>query len=888
VDLIGRDRECARIEEFLERVQAGQGEGLLLRGDAGIGKSALMRFAADRADGFLVLETSGVASEMSVAFAGLLPLVRPVVRYLPELPLAQADALRGALGLAEEWQLAPDRLAVGAALLGLLSWAGENQPVLVVVDDAHWLDDESLRAILFAGRRISLDRVGIIAATRRVDREALDPRAFTAVEVNDLEAAEARRLASRVRNRQLTDDGAARLHAIAGGNPLALTELAWADLDALPVGPAPSVSVVLEDAYAARMRDLSPEGQRALVVAAADESLHAGTIIAALVRLGLDAGALIEAERAKLIVLDGERVFFSHPLVRSAVYQHADALARRAAHGALADVLDGDWQRSRRAMQRAAATVEPDEQVAAELEAAAEDASARTGFAAAAGILERAARLTPDREARTRRLLAAGSARWDAGDAQRARALLDEAVENAPSPTLRADIQVERGRAGLLAIDDLAREAELVESVDLVRAQRLWAVAAVAAGFDRQYALALRYAELGGAASRADGMLGAALMANGRYAEAVPLLRAVMDTTDADPVLVCFSAGFLGEYERGYATADRALDEARRSGAVVTAAWLSDLLCDYAFTLGRIAIAVAAAEEARTLAHDAELPLVATWSAITLAAIATHSGASERATMYGRAAAESRVGLAAGPVRDYPGWLSGLALLIQGDAVGAVAVLSDVVEIDVPLVFNLPTSASFDLVEAAIRSHDRALAEDLVARLAPLCQPAWSLAALDRVRGLLASDETADTLLARSIEGFVALGVPLEEGRSRLAYGEWLRRAGQRVNARTQLRRAVEIFDKLGYVPWAGRARGELAASGETLRARASLDLSEALTPQELQVARIVADGVSNRDAAARLFLSTKTIEAHLHRVYRKLGITGRDQLAAALASRPM
>jgi ATP/maltotriose-dependent transcriptional regulator MalT len=361
-----------------------------------------------------------------------------------------------------------------------------------------------------------------------------------------------------------------------------------------------------------------------------------------------------------------------------------------------------------------------------------------------------------------------------------------------------------------------------------------------------------------------------------------------METADADPVNVCFAAGFLGEYEAGYAIAERALDQARRSGAVVASAWLSDILCDYAFTLGRNAIAVAAGEEALTLAHEADLPIVATWSATTLAGFAAHSGSYERAAMYGRAAAESRVGGAIGPVRDYPGWISALALLIQGDAPGAFAALSDVVEIDIPPWFNLPTSASFDLVEAALRSGERAQAEDLVERLAPVCQPAWSIAALDRVRGLLASDETADTLLARSIDGFITLSVPLEEGRSRLAYGEWLRRAGQRVNARIQLRRAVEIFDQLGYVPWADRARAELTASGETLRARASLDLREALTPQELQVASIVAEGVSNREAAARLFLSTKTIEAHLHRVYRKLEISGRDQLGAALASRPM
>ena len=548
-----------------------------------------------------------------------------------------------------------------------------------------------------------------------------------------------------------------------------------------PVGAPASVSSVLEDAFAARMRELSPDAQRALVVAAADESLDAGTIMAALARLGLDVGAMIEGERAKLLVLDGGRVIFRHPLVRSAVYQHADGVERRAAHRALADVLDGDWRRSRRAMHRAAAAVEPDEDVAAELEAAAEDSLARTGFAAAAGMLERAARLTPDRAARTRRLLAAGSARWDAGDPQRARTLLDDAIDNAASPTLRADIQLERSRAGLLAVDDLVREAQLVESVDRERAQRFWALASRAARVNREPLLALRYAQLSGAVGEADGTLASALLANGRYEEAVPLFRALMDTADADPVLVCFAAGLLGEYPTGYATAERALDQARRSGSVVATAWLSDLVSDYAFTLGRTAIAVAAAEAALTLAHDADLPILVTWSAITLAVIATHSGSYERAEMYGREAEESRVGGAVGSVRDYPGWVLGLGLLIQGDAPGAFARLSDVVEIDAPLAFNLPTSASFDLVEAAIRSRDRAQAEDLVARLAPACQQAWSIAALDRVRGLLASDVTADALFARSIDGFVALGVPIEEGRSRLAYGEWLRRAGQRV-----------------------------------------------------------------------------------------------------------
>ena len=901
--LLGRHDECARIVELLDAARLGDGGLLVIRGEAGTGKSTLLAFARERADGIQVLRAGGIAGESEIAFAGLLELLRPALGYLEALPEARAEALRGALGLAPGVER--DRFAIGAATLSLLAAAAEDSPVLVAVDDAQWLDTASLEALLFAVHRMASDPVAVILTERDGESSRLDTTGGAVLALGGLDQQSTTQLAESATGSMLAPGQADRLYRLTGGNPLAVLELDNHDAVVEPLDAPIPISARLEAAFARRASQLTAAGRAFLLVVAADDSGETATVRNAAACLGLADGGLEEVEAAGLIRVGDGRIEFRHPLVRSAVYQSAAARERRAAHRAIADSLRGDWQAARSAWHRAAATVEPDEAVAAELEAVAHEARSRTGYAAAARAHERAASLTPENESRARRELAAADAAWLAGRWRRAIELLDAAEERSADPLLRADAQMLRGRIAFfrgemdgthaLLLDEAVRVAPL----DGRRAAMLagvaldcafcatdhdtpLATAAVAVRLARSEAVALD--------ARETPWLGAALLLLGEQAEArrfVERLRAELDTatgTEDDLytlVAVAVAYGWLCEFQLARDLATLALARAREQGALSVVAYACEALSGLHMAAGDLDAAVAAAGETQTIGRETGQANVERSGGWYLSDAASIRGEREECLFY-LAQAEACL---PGPI-SWLGWNSSACLLGRlhlglGELEAASTALEAGVDLDFPHSFGVCT-APFELAEAYVRLGRPAAATETLERVAPRVQQAWGFAALARCRGLL--DEQFDAPFLESIDGFSSLSIPWEEARSRLCYGERLRRAGRRVEAREQLRAGLASFERMRAPAWSERARDELRAAGETLPVRPQAGTAEALTPQELRVALAVAAGASNRDVAAQLFLSVKTIEAHLHRVYRKLEIESRDQLARILA----
>ena len=468
--LVGRRIERERIERLIERARAGDGAALVLSGDAGVGKTALLEFAAGAAGDMWVLRARGVAWEADIAFAAALELLRPVVMHLGELPKPQRDALAGALALAPAVER--DRFAVGAATTALLALVSSQRPLLLLVDDAQWLDSASLEALLFAARRLAGEPVALVLAVRKGVPTAVDDAGLHTLSLDGLDRAATSELACELLGSALPQEQLDRIYRTTQGYPLAVRELSRLGYAADGLDAPVTVSDIVERGYARDVQRCREGVRAALLVAAADDSHDLATITSATASLGLDPEDLETAEALGLIGLSAGRLEFRHPLVRSAVYQGAPAAARRAAHRALADALSGDWQVERRAWHRAAGTVGPDAAVARELELAAARARARSGYGAAAQALERAAYLTPDPETRARRLFDASDALLHAGRGTRAEALLDEALEHSADPVLRARAQhlraqilvfrADASRAHTLLVD----EAVLVESHD--------------------------------------------------------------------------------------------------------------------------------------------------------------------------------------------------------------------------------------------------------------------------------------------------------------------------------------------------------------------------------------------------------------------------------------
>jgi DNA-binding CsgD family transcriptional regulator len=905
--LVGRDRECARLDAIIAEARAGAGGALVLRGDPGIGKTALLAWASERAEGMAILRARGVESEIELAYAGLLEALRPALGALERLPAPQATALRGALGLGPA--AASDRYLVGAATLSLIAAHAEDAPVVVLVDDVHWLDPSSAAALVFAARRLVADAAAMVFATRVGERAAVDDAGLPELELGGLDAAAARMVLVRAAGGPVPPATAEWLHAATGGNPLGLVELA---AEAPRLGPAPvdapaPLGARIEGALRRRLGGLSAGARAALLVAAASDADDVAPVLRAAPAVGGSLVGLEEAERAGLVHLGAGRLVFQHPLVRSAAYAAGSGAERRAAHRALADALE-PAEEDRRAWHVAAGTVDPDEAVAARLAAVAARARERSAFAAAATAYERAARLTPAAGAAARRRLGAADAAWLAGQAEHALALVDEAQASAPEPALGADLAHLRGqiaaRRGPVseAVIGLMVGAEAIAPIDPAKASMMAADAAYAA-FDAaapeaMIAAARRAVELAPPGDARTACLaaaahGAALVMAGAGDEAVTELRraaaqiAAAPQLHEDPLLARWlgiAPLFLRESSAGADELRAATARARARGAIgALPPALFELGTDAAGS-GRWSEAVAYYDEGLAIATETGLRVDVATILAGLARIEARRGADGAAARAEEALALSReVGL---PI--YETWaLAALGdlQLVGGELEGAIAsleakerLLSDAELLDVDL------SAAPELVEAYVRT---GRAEDARAQALAHAERAhakgrpWAVARALRALALVSDDDPEDRF-ALALEAHARTDDLFELARTRLCLGERRRRDGRRADAREELRAALEAFELLGASPWAERAREELAATGERARRRDPSTLDE-LTPQELRIALLLAEGATTRQAAEALFLSPKTIEYHLRHVYMKLGVNDRAALTDAL-----
>ena len=886
--LIGRETETAGLGKLLDAARLGTSGALVVRGEAGIGKTALLEQAAAMAGDFRVLRATGIESEGELPYAALHQLLRPLEDRIDRLAEPQARALSGALGLAHEREA--DRFLIGVGVLTLLADAAEDQPLLALLDDAAWFDHESAHALGFTARRLQAEGVVLLFAVRDEPGQAFALPGVAELHVGRLADAEARQLVGDRIDAARRDTVVARSH----GNPLALLELASG-----PDGTAPGGA---EEAFARRVRALPARTQELLLIAAADTTTSLAVVGGAAARLGLDAAVLAPAESDGLVRAVAGTIEFRHPLVRSAVYHAAPFEARARAHGALADALTGDHNADRRAWHHAAAVLGTDEDAAAELEGTASRAIERSGHAAAAAALERAGELSPDGDDRSRRLVAAAREAGLAGERERAIAVLDR-VGTVTDPVLVASTAVTRGWTA----SDVGAAHEAFD----------WFMQAVRAGRVAAPALALH------AAARAIEVAGQARTPE-RLAELRALLEDMPVSTDderstlavaqgftafaaedldatfpalaraaalaegsSDPLTLlhaCWAAAFAGDVVTGARLAARAEQLARASGAIAPLTAILMSRATWELGAARFSAGESAATEALELARETSQGGLA---AIALALLAQVDAVRGREEACREHAAEALT-MAAARGEAQPASAAELALaeldLAMGRPADALTRLRAVFAeghgaYRYPVVDNLVEAAA-----AAGRPDD---ALDAVAAWQQWASHAGAPVGgivLARARALLASPEEADERFRECLAAHETLPWPFVHARTELAYGEFLRRARRKAEARTLLRTALERFEALGATPWADRAAGELRATGETARKRDSSTLDD-LTPQELQIARLVAEGARNRDIAGRLFLSPKTVEYHLRKVFQKLDITSRTELARVVSS---
>jgi DNA-binding CsgD family transcriptional regulator len=911
LELIGREAETTRIAALLSDAQRGRSRALLVRGEAGIGKSSLLRYAIGQAGGMIVLRARGVESESELAFAALGDLFRPVLDHLIQLPEPQAAALAGALGLTPP--VAGDRFTICAGTLNLLAAVAEVAPVLAIVDDAQWLDTSSAEALLFAARRLDSEGVALLLAVREGEAGAFSASGLDHLVLAGLGHEHARELLSRRLTQEPAPEVAERLVRGTQGNPLALVEipallsegqLAGSEPMEAPLPATPAV----ERAFLRQIEALDEEARGALLVAAASESGRLDVIEGALGALGLDPKALEPAEKAGLISVERDVLEFRHPLLRAAVYHSATSGARRKTHNALAKTAAGELP-DRRAWHLAAAAAELDEEVASALEEAALEARERGGHAEAALALERAARLSADEGEQARRLFEAADDTRIAGRPDRALELLEGALLTTREPHARAGIQHLRGAVEMWsgaprdAHRLLVEEASRVSGLDPGKAARMLTDAAWACLMGADIRAGLETAERARSAAdkassttqiHAAGVLGVALLLSGRTGEAFPLLerfQPLLESTDFGRVRQLVTPAqvltWIEEYDLARRLFTQMIDAARSQSALGYLSYPLAGLSELDFRTGNWAAAYAGAAEAIRIAQETGQDVTHAFSLVCLARVEAAQGREEdcrahviRATEIAPveigaifAYAISALGfleLGLGRSDDASGYLEPLARQVQKRGLGEPAVVQ----------------WAPDLIEAHLRTgraEDAARELEVFARQAEETKRNWALAAAARCRGLLASEEEFEVSFVQAIDLHARTPTPFEQARTELCLGERLRRSRRGTDAREPLRSALETFERLGADPWAERARIELAASGETTQRR-SPSASNQLTPQELQVALVVGQGATNREAGATLFLSPKTIDAHLGRIYRKLSIRSRTELARLLA----
>ena len=903
--LYGRDAERAQIGALLDGARSARGGVLVVRGEPGIGKTALLEDARDRSADMHVLTARGVESEAELPFAGLHRLLRPALHLTSQLPAPQSQALQGAFGLAEG--STHERFLVFAACLSLLSEMAERRPVLCIVDDAHWLDALSADALLFVARRVEAEGIVILFAARDSDVRTFEARDIPSLRLTGLGADAVTLLLERGAGKTAAPAVRDRIAELTGGNALALLELPavltdaqLAGLEGLP--EALPLTQQVESVFLERVRRLSDSSQRFLLVAAADDTGDLTVVTRAAGAVGVPAEALAEVEAAGLVVVSGSQLAFRHPLVRSAVYAAATSVDRRSAHHAIAAALaEADEQADRRAWHLAASALEHDPEIVNALDGAAERAKARAGFLAASKALARAAELSADPESRGRRLVEAARCARIAGADGDAVELANRARPLVTDPSLRSEIALAVGVAAFRSgrpidgVRTLLDSATEVSSLDPARAVQLlvWAMPCAISG-GQSSALA-EVADVAASVAR-DSHGGPLHMAHalaaisGAIAGEASVQREVLEEAFAwaaaaseplDASTVGVAALYTGDHERSATLLDRAVALARERGEFgVLAEALTMRAFQFAFA-ERFDEAAIAAEESSNFARELTATNLAARSRSVLAFVAAIRGDETEA----RARANEVIEYAAshGPSLGFALALYSLAMLELGrgrwnEALEQFDALADARS---PGSLYVSAVSAADRIEAAVHAGRMDAAQSALKQFeswAANSKAPWIPARLARSRALVAEGDGAVDHYEEALRHTDGAR-PFDLGRIRLAYGECLRRQRRRVDARAQLRAAIEIFDRLRAEPWAERARIELRASGETARRRDPSTVSQ-LTPQELQVARFVAEGLSNKEVAAQLFLSPRTIDSHLRNVFSKLGITSRTQLA--------
>jgi DNA-binding CsgD family transcriptional regulator len=908
--LLDRHAERAVLDRLLNAARGGRSGVLVVRGEPGVGKTALLDYAIQSAAGLRIARVAGVESEMELAFAALQQCCLPMLDRLERLPDPQRDALGVALGLrAGE---APDRFLIGLAALSLLSETAEDQPLLCVVDDAQWLDRASAQAMGFVARRLLAEPVALVIATREPGEHFRD---LPELLVEGLGHDDARELLGSVIMGPLDERVRERIVAETHGNPLALLELPLGLTPAELAGgfgspDAPGLPGKIEDSFRRRLDALPAAAQRLLLVAAAEPGGDPVLVwrAAGLLGIGVETAAAVEASGLLTI---GERVTFRHPLVRSAVYRAA-ALPddRRAVHQALAAATDPQADPERRAWHRAQAAPEPDEEVAGDLESSAGRAQARGGLAAAAAFLERSAVLTPDPARRAERAMAAAQAKYQAGAFDAALGLLAAAEAGPPDEFRRARADLLRGqiafasRRGSDAPPLLLKAARQLEPLDPRLARETYLEALAAALYAGRLALGAGVREVAEAASaaprppqpaRAPDLLldGLALLITDGHTAGAPLLKQALtkfrsaDVTREEGLrwlyLACHAAVLMFDYESWGVLSARLIALARDAGALTalplalgSRAQLHLFVGDFA----SVTSLVAEMESVTTTIGSSIVPY-------TTVALAAFRGREAQALEQIEARTKDVQLRGEGKGLGFIQWATALMCNGLGRYQQALASAKDASEDSHAHWFS--SWAIAELIEAATRSGVPERAGDTLARLSEIARASgtdWALGIEARTRALVSEGQNAEALYQEAISRLGRTRLPMELGRAHLLYGEWLRRERRSRDGRDQLRSAYDIFTLIGAGGFAERARIELRACGGYAPRRAA-EAHDTLTAQEAQIARLAAEGATNSQIAAQLFISSATVAYHLRKVFAKLSISSRSELARTLPAPP-
>lgn len=904
--LFGRGVEMDWLERLLAGVRAGRSGVVVLRGEAGIGKTMLLEFVAESAADMTVARIVGVESEMELAFAGLHQLLRPFLGGLQRLPPPQRDALAAAFGLTSG--APPDRFLIALATLTLITDAAEESPILCVVDDGQWLDRASIEVLAFVARRLLADRVAMLFAARESEDRTVVLERLPEIRLAGLSEDAAGELLSASVGAALDQSVSRRIVSETAGNPLALVqlgrELTGRELTHMAALREPlRIGERLEQLFLMRARALPVRTLLLLLVAAADPSGEPELVWRAAERLGIDREAAEVPEVGQLLSF-APSVRFQHPLMRSAIYHGASPSERRRVHETLAAVSDRELDPDRRSWHLASAAQAPDEEIAIELERSAGRAQARGGLAAAAALLERSYQLAGDPRRKVDRALASAQANLQSGAFDAAIGLLahaeatePDALQQARADLLRGQIAFAAGR-GSEAPLLLLTAAKRLEPLDLslARATYLdaWGAAAFAgptgAGDRVRISRAARALPRPGEPRAIDLLLDslACLITEGRYA-AAPALRRVTSVFVNEDVpleerlrwgwLLTAPTYAMWDNEGARAVVARQIQLVRDAGALeqlpiylisigLAAAWSGD------FTT---AASVVAETNEVSIATGAQTPPTVELFLLAL------RGQEETASTLIRATVEQGSGSGQGVAVPAAQWAA--AVLYNGLGRYEEALAAAQQACWDPLDFYPSMWALPELVEAATRCGELGLAWAALERLAATTRPEgteWGPGIQARSRALVSDTGCAEPVYREAIDRLSSTRERTDLARAHLVFGEWLRRKGQRVDARTQLRVAHEMFEGIGMEGYAERARIELLATGERVRKRTG-DARDQLTPQEKEVARLAGDGLSNSEIAARLFVSSSTVAYHLRKVFRKLGVTSRHHLAPVL-----